>query len=492
MWKERARRVLQFPLFEREDSMLHFAALALVLFSAPQDKPKADDGEDTVAARKGNLTPVYELEAFYEAVESAELKLKLEGYQGELTVLKVVAAGETVKKGDVVLALDRSAIDKQLAALENDLRVARAAHEKAQADLGIGAKGDALALLQAQTAVKDAEGALKSFEEVEGKHMVQQVELNVKFMEDALHDQTEELAQLEKMYKSEELTNATSEIVVRRARRNLDRIRTSLEMGRAEAANVKSFRFPQQRNTFAHAIEVTRNALDGLKAMQALSKVQREVEAGKSKLALAQLEEQEAKLKRDLALFSWSAPIDGRVYFGQFHHGVWTTAEQVAPMMVAGEKIQAGQVLVTVCGPRTRARADLAESDYFDVAPGLEATVSPAAAPDAKAEGTIRSKSTMAAQKGPGSSFELRIDFKEPPSDLLPGMKGKATIKGKELKDVVLVPSNAVAAQAGKATLTVSKDGKSSPREVTVGKSDGKMTQIKTGLEPGEKVAVPK
>jgi multidrug efflux pump subunit AcrA (membrane-fusion protein) len=276
--------------------------------------------------------------------------------------------------------------------------------------------------------------------------------------------------------------------VIRRAKRNLDRIRTALEMGRAEAANVKNVRFPQQMHALAHAIEVARNALDGVKALQAMSKVQREVEAAKSKLALAQLEEQDAKLKRDLAHFTWAAPIDGRLYYGQFHNGVWTTAEQVAPMMVPGEKVQAGQVLLTVCGPRTRARADLAETDYFDVGPGLEATVAPAASPDAKSVGTIRAKSSMPAQKG----FEVRIEFKEPPHDLLPGMKGKATIQGKELKDVVLVPSTAVAAQAGKATLTVSKDGKTASREVTVGKSDGKMTQIKTGLEPGEKVSVPK
>jgi multidrug resistance efflux pump len=472
--------------------MVHLVA-ALIFCCAFQEKAKpADDAEETVAARKGNLTPVFELDAVYEALDSAELKLKLEAYQGELTVLKVVAAGEAVKKGDVVLALDRAPIEKQIAALENDLRVARATVEKSQADLAIGAKADALAFLQAQTALKDAETALKSFEEVEGKHMVQQVELNVKFMEDALHDQTEELAQLEKMYKSEELTNATSEIVVKRARRNLDRIKISLEMGRSEAANVKNVRYPQQRNTFVHAIEVAKNSLESLKAMQALGKVTREVEASKAKAAASQLEEQAAKLKRDLEFFTWRAPLDGRVFYGQFHHGAWTTAEQVAPMMAPGEKTQAGQVLVTVCGLRTRARADLAETDYFDVAPGFEATVSPSAAPDAKAEGTIRAKSAVAAQRGAGPAFELKIDFKEPPADLLPGMKGKATIKGKELKDVVLVPSTAVAALGGKCTLTVSKDGKSASREVTVGKSDGKMTQIKSGLEPGEKVSVPK
>jgi len=232
--------------------------------------------------------------------------------------------------------------------------------------------------------------------------------------------------------------------------------------------------------------------LDGVKAAQALSKVQRDAEATKAKAALVLLEEQSAKLKGDLAKFTWTSPIDGRVFYGQFQHGAWATCDQVTPMLLPGEKIQAGQVLLTVCGLKTRARADLAEADYFEVSPGLDATVAPASLPDAKQEGTVRAKGTVASAKGAGSAFEVRIEFKEPPHDLLPGMKGKVTIKGKELQDVVLVPSHAVAGQNGKCTINVSKDGKTAPREVTVGKSDGKNTQIKSGLEPGEKVTITK
>jgi len=173
--------------------MLRLAALAsLLAFALPQDKPKpAEDPEETVAALKGNLTPVYELEATFEAVDAAEVKLKMEAYQGDLTVQTVVAAGEPVKKGDLILALDKAPLEKQMAALENDLRVARATQDKQQADLEIGARADVLALLLAETGVKDAVANLKAFEEVEGKHMVASVELNVKFMEDALHYQTE-------------------------------------------------------------------------------------------------------------------------------------------------------------------------------------------------------------------------------------------------------------------------------------------------------------
>jgi HlyD family secretion protein len=479
--------------------MLRLAAVAsLLLFSAVQDKPApakdkpAEEAEEAVAATTGNLTPLYELEATYEAVESVEVKLRLEAYQGDLTVQSVAPAGDPVKKGDLLLALDKAPIEKQMAALDNDLRVARATHEKQQADLEIGTRGDALALLQAETALKDAGTNLKSFEEVEGRHMVQGIELNVKFMEDSLHDQGEELAQLEKMYKTEELTNATSEIVVRRAKRNIERTTVSLDMGRIELANIKTVKYPQQRQSLAHLVEAAKNALESLKSAQALSRVTREVEAAKAKAALAQLEEQAAKLKRDLEFFSVRATLDGRLYYGQFQHGAWTS-DQVLPLLVRGEKVQAGTVLLTVCGSGTRARADLAEADYFDVLPGLDATVVATASPDSKSEGTVRAKSLVGAVKGAGASYELRIDFKQPPADVLPGMKGKATVRGQELKGIVLVPSHAVAAQNGKCTLSVcAKDGKTSSREVVIGKSDGKMTQIKSGLEAGEKVTVSK
>jgi len=321
--------------------MLRLAAVASILvLAASQDKPLApkEEGEELVAALKGNLTPVFELDATYESVESAEVKLRFDAYQGELTVQKVVPAGEVVKKGDLLLTLDLAPIDKLIAALEHDLRISRATYEKQQADLEIGARGDALALLQAETALKDASTNLQSFEEVEGKHMVAQVELNVKFMEDALHDQVEELAQLEKMYKTEELTNATSEIVVRRAKRNIERTKLTLDIGRAEAGNVKNVKYPQQRQVLSHAVETSKNALESLKSAQSLSKVQRDVEAQKAKTALAQLEEQSAKLKHDLENFSIRATMDGRVYYGQFQHGAWTS-DQVAPLLVAGEKL---------------------------------------------------------------------------------------------------------------------------------------------------------
>src|SRR5262249_49981079 len=104
-----------------EDSMLPFALASLLLFAPSQENHKpGEDAEETIAAHKGNLTPVYELEAIYEAVDSAEFKLKLEAFQGDLVIQKVAAAGEVVNKGDLLFCLDKAPIDKQIAAVDND------------------------------------------------------------------------------------------------------------------------------------------------------------------------------------------------------------------------------------------------------------------------------------------------------------------------------------------------------------------------------------
>jgi multidrug resistance efflux pump len=456
----------------------------------PQDKP--EPAEELHVVQKGAIVPSCDLDGTFEAEEVAEFKVRMEAYSGECALARVAAPGASVRKDEVVLALDPLPLKRQIAAAENDLRVARATLEKAQADLNLGADADRIATARAEVEVKDAETLLNVFDTVEGKQLVEQAELNVQMNRDRAKDQEEELDQLRKMYKSEELTNATAEIVVRRAERSLAQTRIFLRMAEEDATVVKTVKHPQQRRQHQHTLDQAKGALATLRSAHALSKVQREVELAKAKAAVEQQEDQLGKLKRDLEAFTFRAPFDGRVFYGEYQQGQWPMAEQSAKMLRPGEKLQPGQVLLTLCGARTRVRADLPESEYFDVAAGQAVEVRPAALPDLKAPATAREKTAVALQKPPSVAFALLVDLREPRTDLLPGMKAKVVLLGKELKDVVLVPAKAVAAAEGKHSVQVSKDGKHEAREVTVGKTDGKFVHVKTGLQPGEKVVLSK
>jgi HlyD family secretion protein len=458
-----------------------------------QDKPAAPGAEEeTHAVKKGSLTPVFELEATFEAAEAFELRLRFESGAVEASLLKVAPHGAAVKKGDILLALDRGPLEKQAAAAENELRGARAALVKARADRELGAKADALALAQAEHALKDAEADLKDFDEVEGQHLLLNAELNVKQTDDMIADQKEELDQLEKMYKSEELTNATAEIVVRRARRSLERSKTYARIARESYDSIVKVKHPQQRRRHADAVDNARSALAQLKAAQALSATQRDVELAKAEAAVRQQEEQLGKLKKDLDALSVAAPFDGRVFWGQFQNGQWPPAEQSGQALHVGDKPPAGAVLLTLCGEALRAHADVPEAQYFGVQVGASAQVSPTASPERVSKGKVGGKSISALPRATGAAFDARIDFDAPPSELFHGMKAKATVLGRELKDVVLVPVAAVKKEGDKGTVKVMKDGKAAEREVKTGFSDGKMIHVRDGLSEGEAVAVPK
>jgi multidrug efflux pump subunit AcrA (membrane-fusion protein) len=470
--------------------MIRPAVLALALLSLPQDK--VEPAEELHVVRKGNLVPSCELEGTFEAEESAEFRVRTEAYSGEAVLARVLPAGAAARKGDEVLALDPVPLRRQIAAAENELRLARATLAKAQADLELGAHSDALAHARAEAEAQDAETNLRVFETVEGKHLVEQAELNVRMNKDRLKDQEEELDQLRKMYKSEELTNATAEIVVRRAERAIDQTKVFLRMAEESSGVTKAVKHPQQKRQLQAAVDQAKAALASLKAAQALSRTQREVEHAKAQAAVEQQDDQLAKLRRDLEGFTFRAPFDGRVYYGEYQQGQWPTAEQTAKTLRPGEKLQPGQALVTVCGARTRVRGELGEAEYLELAVGQAVEVRPAALPGAKPAGAVREKTAVAVQKPTGAAFPALIELKEPRTDLLPGMKAKVMLTGKELKDVLVVPSGAVAGAEGKHTVKVSKNGKSEAREVEVGKTDGKLVEIRSGLEAGEKVVVEK
>jgi multidrug efflux pump subunit AcrA (membrane-fusion protein) len=157
-----------------------------------------------------------------------------------------------------------------------------------------------------------------------------------------------------------------------------------------------------------------------------------------------------------------------------------------------GEKAQPGMILATLCAPSAVVCADLPEANYHDAFANQPASVAPVSLPDDKLVGSVRTKGIVGKMKGPGPSYEVLIELKQQKADILPGMKAKVTLTGNEMKDVVVVPSDAVTSNGNKHTVSVSKDGKNAAREVQVGRTDGKLTHIKEGLEAGEKIVLPK
>ena len=193
--------------------------------TAPATQPATQ--ASTTIAKRGSLSIVVDGQGAFDPVDPFEVRPRFKGYNGELTINNIARNGAAVKKGDVLLEIDPAAMKRMLAAAENEALAAKATLERAQADAKVAEHADALALRQQEQSLKEAEQGVKWFETVDGPQYLKQVDLSVKQAENQMNDEQDELDQLKKMYKSEELTNATADIVVKRAVRQLDLSKTA-------------------------------------------------------------------------------------------------------------------------------------------------------------------------------------------------------------------------------------------------------------------------
>jgi Cu(I)/Ag(I) efflux system membrane fusion protein len=132
---------------------------------------------------------------------------------------------------------------------------------------------------------------------------------------------------------------------------------------------------------------------------------------------------------------------------------------------------------------------DVYEDELPWVAVGDKATISVAAIPGKTFEGVLSYIYPYA--ESMTRTIKVRMEFDNPDGLLKPDMFANVTIKARELQDVTVVPSEAIIRSGTREQVFVQREpGKFEPRDVTIGVSSEGLTEIKAGVEPGEKVVV--
>jgi HlyD family secretion protein len=433
--------------------------------------------------KKGTLSLTVQGEGTFKPVDAFEVRPRLLAHQGPLTILSAAQHGAVVKKGDAILEFDQTLIKNDLTSAESDLASAKAGLEKSQSDLALGTAADARAMRMSETDLSNAEAAQKWWENVDGPQMLRQNALQVKLSKANVEDQADELDQLRKMYKDEDLTSATADIVVKRAVRQLDVAKASLKMTEERSEKLKSHHYPMARQETLDVLEGARQKLAMLKASQAQTAVLRKGALVAAQLAVANVERKLGDLNKDAANFAFKAPADGVVFYGQYGDGTWVGGDPKA--LRVGERASAGGILMTLYTPgKLNVKMPLPESQSAWVMAGTKARVVPVAYPelayDASCGGPV-----VVTKAGLGLGFELTLDVPQLDPRVQPGMKANVTVEATEVADVLLVPNSAL---SGGKVWRRGKDGKESQVLVSTGRSDGKMTEIRSGLSEGDEV----
>jgi multidrug efflux pump subunit AcrA (membrane-fusion protein) len=436
----------------------------------------------TVKVRRGELKLLIETTGTFEPAEPFEVRIRPKAYHGELIVAAAVASGAQVAKGDVILEIDSTSLKRQLATAENEQQTARANLEKAQADVTQGEAADQLALRMQETEAKNAVGGLRWWDQVDGKHMLLNAEVSLKNANDQVGDQEDELDQLRKMYKSEELTNATADIVVKRALRQLERAKIMRGIAEERLEKVKNNDHANAREKVAFAVEQHAQALERLKTAQAQAGAHREAAVASAKIALEAADEKLAHLKHDLEQFTARAPESMTVLYGNLVNGAWQNNNPRS--LRVGDKVPPHQTVMIAFVPgKLRVAADIQESKLLWFAPGTKATVTPSAIAQTAMTGTCGAPPPSVVHGA--QSFAVPIELRQIDPRIAPGMKATVTIDAGRSEPVLLVPNSAV---KDRKVWMRQPDGSEKAVEITIGRQDAEFTEVTAGLSEGDEV----
>jgi multidrug efflux pump subunit AcrA (membrane-fusion protein) len=455
------------------------SALAGISYAdAPATQPTTQPSTTTV--KRGSLSIVVDAQGAFDPVDPYEVRLRFKDYAGELTINTIARNGAAVKKGDVLMELDPAVMKRTLAAAENEALAAQATLERAKTDAKINEQADALAMKEQEEGLKEAEQGVKWFDTVDGPQFLKQVEMNVAQAKNQMGDEQDELDQLKKMYKSEELTNATADIVVKRAVRQLDLSKTGYAMAKERADKAVTFTFPNSKQRVAESLESAHQQFDLFKASQEQGKVLRKTSlaavVANTDAANLRLEE----LKSDADKLTIRAPFDGIICYGQINNGVWAPSDPKA--LRTGEHVLAQNVLMTLYQPgRLRVAIDLPESKFFAINPGQKASVSPVAFPEMKYEGMC---DAVPRTGGGPNGYLLTISTGDVDTKLVPGMKANVHMDVPLVDNVLLAPETAVKGS----NVWIKSGDKTETRHVMTGRTDGKSIEILSGLREGDEV----
>ena len=446
-------------------------------------------GEITVELRPFSIEKIFTATALPSG-DCVLIKLNPQTW-ADFEILQIADHGSKVAKGDILIRFDPEAIDKKIA----DVRSAHAAATLALAQAELDYK-----LLQETgpnklESVRRAAGIAKEensyFTQIRRKAAEESAGQSLKRSEQILSNQREELKQLSKMYKADDVTEDTEEIILIRQQDAVAAAEFALRMETLEHKRTLDVSLPREGKALADAERDTAISLQ-----KAEIEIPRSIEIKRLELdtlRTAHLREAQTltELEADRTQFEFKAPAEGLFYHGPIENGKWTTGDLIKTLIPNGRPL-AHRALATF----VPASAKLSLISFVDEAtfralkPELTGIATLAGREDAEIPVKI-----LKLAASPGTDGTYRADFAITwPKGITPaaGTTAEVRVISYQQEAAIAIPKKALSFNAGGWTVEVKlADGKTELRSVTRGRVSKEETEILTGLEVGQVVLVP-
>ena len=258
------------------------------------------------------------------------------------------------------------------------------------------------------------------------------------------------------------------------------------------------------RNELASEIDAQKNVLSREEARRQLTQLEQDIPARKKsnqaslivlqeKLEKARLKTQQAQ--RAIEEMQLRAPVAGLVSVqenrGMF--GGWRPPGMTFPEYREGDIVNPGSAITEVLqADQLEIKGKVDEADRVSVSPGLPAEIRIDGLPGVVLAGKVKSVAGLAARGwGPSSQkkFDMVVALDKPDARLRAGLTADVLIIGKELKNALLVPRQALFEQEGKLVAYTPAGSGFEPRDLQVKERSESLVAVE-GLAEGTTVAL--
>ena len=461
--------------------------------AAPPPKPAPKKKPPTHTVRRETFRIEVATKGVFESRKMTPIAFEPKAWI-DLVVREAAPAGKRVKKGEVILTLETEKIEEAISAMADTIAVANVGIGLAEGELAAMKKSLPLGLAAAERAKKHADEDLARYLKTGRPLAVESAQFAVKRAESMLEYNQEELRQLEKMYKADDLTEETEEIVLKRQRKAVERAAFALKIAKSQAEQVTKVDLPRKDVTVKLAAQQQAIALAKAKATASLTLRKTQLDLEKLRRGRKESVDKLAKLKGDLKAMVVRAKADGVVYYGPCLRGRWA---KLTRSLDRGTKVLPREVVMTLVDPRAvRVLGTITEGELRYLRVGMTAKVTPVAFPDSDLAAKVESVSVIPVAEGAyGVAFDVTLP--EDVTRIMPGMNCGVKVLVYENKDALAVPKAAVVTEGegkgkGKKTFVYvrTKPGRDVKRPVKVGQRSASMAEILSGLKEGEVVVV--
>jgi len=493
-----------------------FVALCCLLLSSrgwsQEEQPKASDAGATApsaaeaqsappaeATHKVKQEPLkieVELSGVFEAQRGWPVSINPQTWSN-FTVIKAVEHGQHVQQGETLVTLEMKEIDEQLYDLNQTVRLNKLALQVADTELELARTTLPLDLAAGAQAKKIADEELQDFLTIGRSYLLESAAFSLKSAQQSLEYSEEELKQLEKMYKADDLTEETEEIVLKRARNEVEQGKFYLKGTEQRTKRAIEQTVPRQEQQLTEAAQRADIALTKLRATLPVSLEKQQIEREKQLVDNQRTEKKLQDLMADRKSMAVESPAEGDVYYGRATRGKWPGVDAMSSQLQPGGKLSPNTVFMTVVARRPLGiRADVPEKDLHRLANGQQGVAIPAGYPELKLPATIDSVSPFPV--GPGTfDGQVRVELQdETAKAVVAGMACTVRIVAYEKKDALTVPAAAVFENPadGQRNLVYVKtgDNQSEQRTIVVGQKTDQTWEVVQGLNAGDEILLKK